>query len=162
MSSIKNLSPKFGKFKQGYYQVENPSKYIGDLSKVIFRSSWEYKFMRYCDLTEKVIKWSSEPIAIKYISPLDNKPHNYYIDFYMNVKLNESESVEYLVEVKPTKDYMTKPILEGKRTTKKLQVYENQLKTYLINNVKFETAQRFAEARNMKFIILNETNLKNL
>jgi hypothetical protein len=162
MSNIKNLTPKFGKFKQGYYKVENPHKYIGDLSKVIFRSSWEYKFMRYCDLTEKVISWSSEPVAIKYISPLDNRQHNYYIDFYTKIKLNESEVIEYLVEVKPIKDYRSKPLLEGKRTPKKLQVYENELKTYLINNVKFETAQRFAESNNMKFIILNETNIKNL
>ena len=103
--------------------------------------------------------WTS---SNKIYFPLDNRQHNYYIDFYTKIKLNESEAIEYLVEIKPIKDYRSKPILEGKRTPKKIQVYENELKTYLINNVKFETAQRFAESNNMKFIILNETNIKNL
>ena len=59
------------------------------------------------------------------------------IDFYTKIKLNETQVIEYLVEVKPIKDYKSKPILEGKRTTKRLQVYENELKTYIINSVKF-------------------------
>jgi len=162
MSSIKNLKPQFGKFKQGYYKLENPFKYLGDPNKIIFRSSWEYKLMRYCDLTKKVLEWSSEPIAIKYISPLDNKQHNYFIDFYLKVGLDDKTEIKYLVEVKPIKDYLNRPLLEGKKTPKKLKVYEEQLKTYLVNNAKFNYAVRYAESIGMKFIILNDNNLKNL
>jgi hypothetical protein len=38
--SIKNLKPtSSGQFKQGYFNPKNPEKYIGDLAKIIFRSS---------------------------------------------------------------------------------------------------------------------------
>jgi hypothetical protein len=84
MSEIKSVKPTARSgFRQGYYTLSNPDKYVGDPTKIIYRSSWEYRFCRYCDLTESVIKWSSEPYPIKYISPFDNKEHNYYIDFYM-------------------------------------------------------------------------------
>jgi hypothetical protein len=160
--SIKNLKPQFGKYKQGYYQLENPVKYLGDLNKVIFRSSWEYKVMRYCDLSPHIKEWSSEPIGIKYISPIDNKDHRYYIYFYINVTKPNGESIKYLAEVKPTKDYLNKPVLEGRKTPKKLSRYVEEMKTYIINNAKFHSAEIYAKGLGMVFITINENNIKQL
>jgi hypothetical protein len=156
MSGIKSNKPtNKSKFRQGYYKLENPAKYVGDPSKIIYRSSWEYRFCRYCDLTESVENWSSEPIGIKYIHPIDGKEHTYYVDFYMKV-IEDNKSVQYLAEVKP-KASLEQPVLEGKKiSTKKLQSYNYELRTWLINRSKFAAAKIFANNRDMKFVVVTE------
>ena len=96
---------------QGRYTVSFPKKYKGDPNNVIYRSSWEYKFMKWCDLTPSIQEWGSEEIIIPYISPVDGKKHRYFPDFY--VKINNQK---YLVEVKPLKQ--TKEPKTQKRMTK--------------------------------------------
>ena len=68
---------------KGIYKPTNPKKYIGDASQIVYRSLWERKFMRYCDTTEKVIKWASEEIAIRYYNPAKKRMARYFPDFYM-------------------------------------------------------------------------------
>ena len=47
--SIKNVKPnKNSGFIQGYFNPKNPEKYKGP-SPIIYRSSWERKFMIMCD-----------------------------------------------------------------------------------------------------------------
>ena len=55
-----NQSPT-AKTKQGYYKAKNPDKYIGDTELIIFRSSWEFGFCKYCDMSicvEMVVRTS--------------------------------------------------------------------------------------------------------
>ena len=42
--------------------------------------------MVYCDKNENVLEWSSEEIALPYKSPLDNRIHRYFPDFYIRSK----------------------------------------------------------------------------
>lgn len=156
MSDIKSNKPthKSG-YRQGYYTLTNPDKYIGDPRKIIYRSSWEYRFCRYCDTSLSVSKWSSEPIGVKYISPIDHKEHTYYVDFYMRIMEGDTP-IDCFVEVKP-KASLEMPILEGKNvTTKKLKNYNYALKTYIINRAKFAAAKAYAEGRGYKFIVVTE------
>ena len=60
-----NMGPNT-KTKQGYYRVTHKEKYIGDPELVIFRSSWEFAFCKYCDMAPSVTRWSSEPITVPY------------------------------------------------------------------------------------------------
>jgi hypothetical protein len=153
--SIKNVKPSRNrKYSQGYYKPVNPDKYVGDLSKIIYRSSWEYRFMRYCDLTPAVQKWSSEPRAIKYYSPIDQKMHDYYVDFYLRVD-KHGKMQDFLAEVKPNKA-LSKPILENRATMKRLQEYNEQLRTWIINKAKFEAAKAFADSIGYKFVLVTE------
>lgn len=162
MANIKNLRPnKRGTFKQGYYILSNTSKYVGDPKNIIYRSSWEYKFMVYCDLSSHVLEWSSEPIGIRYVSPLDRKNHNYYVDFYAKLKIGDIEK-RYIIEVKPSSQYKVKPVLEGRKTQKKIQRYKIAMETWIINNAKFKSAKTFAKENGMEFIILDESNLNTL
>ena len=46
-----------------------------------------------------VIKWSSEEYIIPYISPVDNRPHRYYPDFYVKVRNADNIVEEWIVEV---------------------------------------------------------------
>jgi hypothetical protein len=155
MSGIKSTKPtaKSG-FRQGYYILINPDKYIGDPTKIIYRSSWEFRFCKYCDENQNVTKWSSEPFPIKYVSPIDNKEHNYYIDFYMRF-LKDKEEHDYLVEIKPEAS-LKKPIFEGIQTMKKLQSFNYAAKTWLINAAKFSAAKVYAESIGYKFTVITE------
>jgi hypothetical protein len=144
-----------GRYRQGYYIPTNPTKYIGDPSKIIFRSSWEYYFCKYCDETPEILTWSSEPIAIPYISPLDNKEHSYFVDFYMKLQKGE-EQIEYLVEIKPSKSLKQPMMKEGLTTIKRLKEYNENAKTWVVNRAKFRAAEEFARITNKKFIIVTE------
>ena len=70
------------RFAQGKYTCKNPDKYMGGRSPT-FRSSWEFAFMRFCDLNESVSKWASEAIKIPYRNPLSGKYTIYVPDFFI-------------------------------------------------------------------------------
>ena len=157
-SSIKNLKPQANsRYKQGYYVLKNPDKYLGDKSRIIVRSSWEGKLCNWADNHVAVIQWSSEPVKIPYFSPIDKKTHQYNVDFWMKI-LKAGNEEQWLIEVKPSSQ-MKKPsqaLLEGNRTMKKLTRYNRELRTYIVNSAKFEAAKKFAEDRGMRFGVVNE------
>jgi len=64
---------------------KNPDKYVGDPTNIICRSSWERFFCHYVDVNKNVRKWHSEETIIKYISPLDEDWHRYYVDFTLEM-----------------------------------------------------------------------------
>ena len=74
------------KFHKGRYMPHNKQKYIGDIANIIYRSSWERRFMKYCDTNSSIIEWASEELYVPYVSPIDNKYHRYYPDFIIKVK----------------------------------------------------------------------------
>ena len=71
---------------KGKYYPSFPRKYKGDPTNIVYRSLWERKFMVYCDKNQNILEWASEEIAIPYRSPIDNRVHRYFPDFYMKVK----------------------------------------------------------------------------
>jgi len=156
--SIKNVKPtKNSGFVQGYFNPKNPDKYKGK-TPIIYRSSWERKFMIMCDTKEEVVIWSSEPVEIKYWSSLDNKEHKYYPDFYMKVKKGEVFE-EYLVEIKPEAQ-IRKPEPPKKNSKKALKSYKFLAEQYIKNRNKYVYAKQWAEERGWKFIVLTENSLK--
>ena len=104
------------KFLQGVFSPKNPKKYRGDPTKIMYRSSWERKFMDYCDLKESIVEWSSESTIIPYHYDLDGKTHRYFIDFKIVVREKNDILQTYLVEIKPKKQ--TQPPKQPKRKTK--------------------------------------------
>lgn len=145
-------------FVQGIYNLKNPEKYVGNKSKIIYRSSWEYRFMEICEKSTKVRKWSSEPFPIPYFSPIDKKMHRYFIDFWVEYVGNDDEIKKILIEVKP--DVQTKPpVLKGKSSSKKEYWYLQELKTYIINSKKWQAAEAFCKTNNLQFILITEKNL---
>lgn len=163
--SIKNAKPsKKSRYKQGYYNLKNPQKYKGDPTKIVYRSSWELRFMIYCDENSNVLEWSSEPFSIPYYNPIEKKTQNYYIDFFIKIK-DDQEIKNIIVEVKPKSkvpaEYGGKrPILEGERMTlKKAKAYNRSLKDYIVNKVKFDSARRFAREKGWDFKIVTEEYL---
>lgn len=141
-------------YKQGYYKLENPKKYTGNPAEIIYRSSYEYKFCRYCDFTPEVVNWSSEPFSIKYMDPINKKERSYNVDFFIRVAKNGTMT-NYLVEVKP-KAKLQMPVLEAKQTLKRLEQYNADMEEFIINKAKKEAAEAYAHAMGYKFIIVTE------
>jgi hypothetical protein len=147
-----------GKYNQGYYKLINPDKYIGDPSKIVFRSSYEKKFMYWADMNPLVLKWGSEVIAIPYIGP-DKRSHRYFIDFYMEVDSGEPAFPRrVLVEVKPSNE-LNPPSKPKTITAKSLESYEYASKMYEKNMHKWFAAINYAKDRGMHFNFVTEKNL---
>ena len=155
---IKNLKPN-GKYTNGKYKLKHPSKYIGDPDNIIFRSSWELRFCKYCDENDKIIKWSSEPISIDFWNPLDKKTHRYHPDFYIKVRKEDNSEEDWILEIKPQNQYKKElePKLTGRITPKKLKEYNDKKTVWIINRCKFEAATRFAESIGYRFGAIDET-----
>ena len=110
--------------------------------------------MNYCDLNENILKWSSEEIWIPYLSPIDNRVHKYFPDFYIKYKDSTGVVKESLVEIKPKRQ------VEGPKPNKRItqkQLYE--IKEYSKNQAKWKAAREFCEDRRWQFQILTEDNL---
>ena len=142
------------KFLQGRYNPKNPSKYKGNASNIVYRSSWELRLMNYLDCNSNVIKWSSETVIIPYRSPKDEQIHRYFIDFYAEINDGNGGIRKLLIEVKPKAQ--TLPPKEPKKKTKS---FFNSCMTYAINQAKWEAAKRFVEINNMEFVIMTEVEL---
>lgn len=157
--SIKNVKPTLNSgYRQGYFIPQNPDKYAGDPTQIIYRSSWEFKFMQFCDNTESVIQWGSETVVIPYLNPILKKESNYYIDCYMVTKDLQGNRLKWLIEIKPNK-YLNPPTEPSRLTEKQTLNYVRHAKTYIINTAKFRAAQEYAAKRMMRFGIITENFL---
>ena len=139
---------------KGKYYPSFPRKYKGDPTNIIYRSLWERKFMVYCDKNQNILEWASEEIAIPYRSPIDNRVHRYFPDFYMKVKETNGKIKNYVIEVKPAKQ--TKPPTKPKRQTKG---YIREAYEYAKNQAKWKMAKEFCADRQWVFKVVTEKEL---
>ena len=139
---------------KGKYKVRCPYKYKGDPTKVIYRSLWELKFMRYCDSNVNILEWGSEEMYVWYRSPVDNRPHRYFPDFYIKAKESNGQIKKYIIEVKPKKQ--TAPPAKPKRQTKG---YLREAFEYARNQAKWKAANEWCIDRGFEFKVLTEKEL---
>lgn len=110
--------------------------------------------MKWCDTSDSILEWGSEEIVVPYRSPIDNKYHRYFVDFYIKVQTRAGDIKKYLIEIKPKRQTMEPPV-QKKRTQK----YINEVTTYLINEAKWEAAREWCADRNLEFLIFTEDHL---
>jgi len=139
---------------KGKYQPDNPKKYKGDPTNIIYRSLWERKFMKYCDLNENILEWGSEEIALPYRSPIDNKIHRYFPDFYIKVRESSGEIKKCIIEIKPKKQTV-EPIPQKRKT----KGYIFEVVEYAKNQAKWKAAEEFCKDRQWEFKVLTENEL---
>jgi hypothetical protein len=144
----------YTKTYKGKFKTKNPAKYKGDITNIVYRSLWELRFMKWCDLNPSVLEWGSETIIVPYISPLDRKVHRYFVDFYIKVKNKNGEIQKYLVEIKPERFTKPPPI-----PAKKTKRFVDEVFQYGVNEAKWKAAFEFCKDRNMTFMILTEKDL---
>jgi hypothetical protein len=138
---------------KGHFRPENPSKYIGNPTQIVYRSMWERKFMKYCDQSPNVVRWASEEVVIPYYSPIDKKAHRYFVDFLVEIKTPEGMKT-WLVEIKPKKQCR-----EPEKKKRVTRTYISEVKTWITNKAKWEAAKKVSDARGWEFKILTEDDL---
>jgi len=139
---------------KGKFRPSNYKKYKGDPTNIIYRSLWELRFMKWCDTNENILEWANEEFWIPYRSPLDNRVHRYFPDFYVKVKENNGTIKKYVIEVKPMRQ-----VLEPKIQKRKTQKYITEVKEYAKNQAKWEAAKEYCKDRMMEFKIITEKEL---
>ena len=92
--------------------------------------------MLYCDRSENILEWDSESIHIPYISPKDDRWHNYYPDFYIKYKDKDSQIIKALIEIKP-----------------------HFQKKWDVNIAKWDACQKHCDVQNIEFKVLTEKEL---
>jgi hypothetical protein len=143
-----------GKYYQGRFKPKNPKKYMGDPTNIIYRSGWELRLMRFLDEHTKVIQWGSEELIIPYRSPIDGKVHRYFTDFIVKQINSDGIKETIVIEVKPKAQ--TVPPEKKSRVTKR---YINEVKTWGVNQAKWQAAEDFCKDRGWKFTIMHEDHL---
>lgn len=140
---------------KGQFIPQRPAKYIGDVNKILFRSSWELRFMKFCDDNINVLHWSSEEIKIPYYKPTDvikpgqkRKVRHYYPDFYVEYIHPSGEVHREIVEIKPMKET---------KQTKKSSTYDKLC--IQVNEAKWKAAKQYAQKCGMHFRVITEKSM---
>lgn len=110
--------------------------------------------MRYLDSHPNVIQWSSEEIIIPYVSPMDNRIHRYFPDFWIKIRDKDGNINTMLVEIKPMSQ-VREPVVQKKMTKR----YLTEVKTYAVNSAKWKAANEFCSDRKWIFKIMTEKDL---
>ena len=84
---------------KGKYKIKNPEKYLGDYTKVVYRSLWERQAFKWCESNSRIRAWNSEEVVIPYKCKTDNRIHRYFIDLF--IEMDNGDCI--LVEIKPKK-----------------------------------------------------------
>ena len=145
---------KQGTSKKGRFIPKNPKKYMGDPTNIIYRSMWEKKVMESLDDNLSVLRWASEEIIIPYISPIDNRRHRYFPDFYVEALSADGTLKKVLIEVKPAAQSQ-----EPKKPERRTKRYINEVMTYGINQAKWKAAEEYCLDKGWDFMILTEKEL---
>jgi hypothetical protein len=144
-----------GKYHQGKYRPQNPKKYKGDANNIVYRSSWERTFAKWCDLQESVVSGGSEEKCLWYYDPVSKKKRRYFPDFIIRVRESDGLIVTRMIEIKPHSQVVGPPT-NPKRKTK---AWLNQVHTYVTNMAKWDAARGVCENRGWQFVIVTEYEL---
>jgi hypothetical protein len=142
-------------YVQNFYTPSNPQKYVGDVSNIVYRSSYELKAFRWCDFTPSILEWSSESIVIKYFDPTTQKIRRYFPDLYLRLEEKTGEVKRYIIEIKPKRQ--TLPPNPSPR--KKTRTYLTEVKTYAKNEAKWTAARSFCLDNGLEFKLVTEEEL---
>lgn len=143
-------------YLQGRYRPINPSKYRGDINRIVFRSSLELVAFKFCDMNPAVKFWSSEECVIPYRSPVDKRMHRYFMDLQIwTINKDTLQPQVTLVEIKP-RDQLKEP----RKGTKKEKTFMNEMMTWQVNQAKWAAARDLCASHdNWSFVIWTEDHL---
>jgi len=141
---------------KGKFRPDNPDKYKGDAGNIVYRSSWELNFMKYCDSRDEILSWQSEEKCIWYYDPVAKKKRRYFPDFMIQYKRSDGIIVEEVVEIKPARQVKGPPVNPKRKT----QSWTREVMTYVTNQAKWKAASSWAEDRGMNFRLLTEKDVK--
>jgi adenine C2-methylase RlmN of 23S rRNA A2503 and tRNA A37 len=145
-SLIKNQKPKLhSHYHQGIIDPRTCNKLYESCAneKIIYRSGLEYKFIKWCEANERIVKWASEPICIEYVLLSDQRKHKYFPDFIFET----IDGKKYIVEIKP--------YAQTKQPKSTSSNYEKR--NWVKNISKWNAVKEFVKTqKNTEFIIITE------
>lgn len=144
----------YGSKYKGTFKPRNPQKYKGNPTAIVYRSRWELILMQKFDGHPDIITWSSEELIVPYRSPIDNRVHRYFPDFYIKMRNKLGVVEEIMIEVKPYAQ-TSPPSVQDKPTRR----YINEVSTWGINSSKWSAAREYCKDRGWKFQIITEREL---
>jgi hypothetical protein len=136
------------RFAQGRFALKNPSKYMGTKDP-LYRSSWEFAFMKFCDESTAIAKWASEAVRIPYRNPLTGRYTIYVPDFFINYVDKGGQAHAEIVEIKPQNQSLKEKV--GKNL--------NNQASYILNRAKWEAATVWCRQKGLRFRVINETDI---
>jgi len=136
------------KYAQGKYTLKNPEKYVGGRNPT-YRSSWEFAFMRFCDMNENVSKWASEAVKIPYRNPFTGKYTIYVPDFFIVYEDKKGKQNVELIEIKPANQTFKENLGRNK----------NNQAHYVLNQAKWAAANAWCKQQGIKFRVINEGDI---
>lgn len=145
------------RYKQGYFIPNNLNKYKFEKGEnsIIYRSSWELKFLKYCDESEHILKYNSEGLKIPYLNPFTQRISNYYPDFIVTYRTVSGNIKTAIVELKPFKETQ-KPTKPKRLTDKAFKNYIYNQETYIKNVAKWLSCKEYCKNNNIDFFIITE------
>lgn len=135
------------KYIQGNFIPKNKEKCL-NTNIIRFRSSWERKFLGWCDSNTSVIKWGYEILPIKYLNPVKKRISIYLPDFYLEIVDKNGKLTKYVIEIKPSKET---------NSPKKKNLYESL--TFVINISKWTAADKYCKKFGLEFKLVTEAEL---
>lgn len=141
---------------KGIFKPNNPQKYRGDPTNIVYRSRWELLVMTRLDKDPNVIWWSSEETIIPYRSPVDNRYHRYFVDFTVRLRTQEGKTKTVLIEVKPLAQTKPPAVQQGKKKSRR---YINEVMTWGVNSAKWKAAKEYCRDRGYEFMIMTENEI---
>jgi hypothetical protein len=137
---------------KGFFTPRNPTKYVGNIKTIVYRSMWEKRVMYWIDESPATISWSSEELKIPYFDPVKQKQRTYYPDFLTKVQTKTGIKV-FIIEIKPFNDTVLR---QSKRRSQKLL---QEAAIVATNQAKFAAATIFAKDQGWEFLVLTERDL---
>lgn len=147
---------KSNKFRQGIFKPIHESKYKGTYP-IIYRSSYELRFMRWCDSNPNIIKWGSESNIIPYYDSTQRKVRRYFVDNFIELQ-KDGKTHKYLIEIKPSSQTVAPVNKKYKRKTTML--YEQTM--FINNQEKWAAAKDWCKKNGYQFAIITEKDLPNV
>ena len=138
----------------GKFSPKNTNKYLGDPTNIWYRSLWERRVMVHLDENPSVVGWSNEEIVIPYLSPVDNRWHRYFPDFFVRVKNKNGILEAMILEVKPASQSVA-PEKKSKITRR----YIREVVTWGVNEAKWKAAIEYCKDRSWQFKVITEKDL---
>lgn len=145
--------PHDRRYHQGFFIPKRPIKCmnimeVADIQPIVWRSSWEQKFMEWLDTNDVVIRWGSEIISIPYKDPIKGKMSLYVPDFFFEYIDNKKQLQRYLIEIKPMSQ---SKLSEAKDGYDKLRIAKNAFK--------WAQAIKYCKKKDITFKVLTEYEL---
>ena len=135
-------------YAQGRFSLKNPNKYMC-MKDPLYRSSWEFAFMKFCDESPSIARWASEAVKIPYRNPLTGRYTIYVPDFFINYVDKGGQQHAEIVEIKP----------QNQSIKEKVGRNANNQASYILNRAKWEAATVWCRQKGLKFRVINETDI---